>query len=179
MNNKITNIFKLIPIVGVYSLNNEYSIVLTPNNLLLCFNFLKKHLNYNYNLLSCISGIDIISSEHRFGDIYDLLSLKYNTRIKVKLFVNEVTSVPTSITVFKNANWWEREIWDLYGVYFQNHPDLRRILTDYGFEGYPMRKDFPLSGYVEVRYDLAKKRIVVEPLELAQEFRAFNYETPW
>lgn len=179
MNNKITNISKLIPIIGVYYFNNEYSIVVTQKNLLLCLNFLKKHINYKFTILSCVSGVDIITSEYRFAVVYDLLSLKYNLRLKVKVFVNEVTSVPTTITVYRNANWWEREIWDMYGVYFQDHPDLRRILTDYGFEGYPMRKDFPLSGFVEVRYDLSKKRIVVEPLELAQEFRSFEYETPW
>jgi NADH dehydrogenase (ubiquinone) Fe-S protein 3 len=108
-----------------------------------------------------------------------MLSLTFNSRLRIKIFVNEVTSVDSIVPLFCNANWWEREVWDLFGIYFQNHPDLRRILTDYGFEGYPMRKDFPLSGYVEVRYDQTKKRIVVEPVELAQEFRAFSYETPW
>lgn len=179
MNNKIINISKLIPVVGVYYFNNEYSVIVTQKNLLLCLNFLKNHINYNFTILSCVSGVDIITSEYRFAVVYDLLSIKYNLRLKVKVFVNEVTAVPTTISVYKNANWWEREIWDMYGVYFQDHPDLRRILTDYGFEGYPMRKDFPLSGFVEVRYDLSKKRIVVEPLELAQEFRSFEYETPW
>ncbi len=179
MNNKIINISKLIPVVGVYYFNNEYSVVITQKNLLLCLNFLKNHINYQFTILSCVSGVDIITSEHRFAVVYDLLSIKYNLRLKVKVFVNEVTPVPTTISIYRNANWWEREIWDMYGVYFQNHPDLRRILTDYGFEGYPMRKDFPLSGFVEIRYDLSKKRIVVEPLELAQEFRSFEYETPW
>ena len=108
-----------------------------------------------------------------------MLSLTFNSRIRIKLFVNEVTPIDSIVPLFRNANWWEREIWDFFGIYFQNHPDLRRILTDYGFEGYPLRKDFPLSGYVEVRYDQSKKRIVVEPIELSQEFRAFNYETPW
>ena len=102
-----------------------------------------------------------------------------NSRLRLKIFVNEIDSVNSCIEIFKSANWWEREIWDMYGIYFQNHPDLRRILTDYGFEGYPMRKDFPISGYVEVRYDQTKRRVVLEPLELSQEFRAFNFETPW
>jgi len=179
MNNKISNISKLIPIVGIYYLNKEYSIVVTQKNLLTCLNFLKNHINYKFSVLSCVSGVDIVTSEYRFAVVYDLLSIKYNLRLKVKVFVNEVTAVPTAISIYKNANWWEREVWDMYGVYFQDHPDLRRILTDYGFEGYPLRKDFPLSGYVEVRYDFSKKRIVVEPLELAQEFRSFEYETPW
>jgi NADH:ubiquinone oxidoreductase subunit C len=90
-----------------------------------------------------------------------------------------MTSVDSIVRIYKNSNWWEREIWDLYGVYFNDHPDLRRILTDYGFEGYPMRKDFPLSGYVELRYDEGKKRIVLESLELMQEFRSFSYDLPW
>jgi NADH:ubiquinone oxidoreductase subunit C len=111
--------------------------------------------------------------------VYDLLSLTYNSRIRVKVFVNEITSVDSIVKIFKNANWWEREVWDLYGIYFNEHPDLRRILTDYGFEGYPMRKDFPLSGYVELRYDQSKKRIVLEPIELTQEFRSFTYDMPW
>jgi NADH:ubiquinone oxidoreductase subunit C len=85
----------------------------------------------------------------------------------------------TAIPIYRNADWWEREVWDFYGIYFQNHPDLRRILTDYGFEGYPMRKDFPLSGYVEVRYDLMKKRVVVEPLQLTQEYRSYNFDNSW
>ena len=93
--------------------------------------------------------------------------------------MNEITSVPSVVDIFINANWWEREVWDMYGIYFDNHPDLRRILTDYGFEGHPMRKDFPLSGYVEFRYDENKKRVIGEPIELTQEFRTFNFEMPW
>jgi NADH-quinone oxidoreductase subunit C len=130
-------------------------------------------------MLTCISGVDFLDKTYRFCVVYDLLSLTYNSRLRVKVFVNEITSVPSSVNVFINANWWEREIWDLYGIYFDKHPDLRRILTDYGFEGHPMRKDFPLSGYVEVRYSESKKRVVVEPLELTQEFRSFTFQTPW
>jgi NADH:ubiquinone oxidoreductase subunit C len=111
--------------------------------------------------------------------VYDLLSLTYNSRLRVKVFINEITAVPSACDIYINSNWWEREIWDMYGIYFENHPDLRRILTDYGFEGHPMRKDFPLYGYLEVRYDEGKKRVVLEPLELSQAFRQFNFETPW
>jgi NADH/F420H2 dehydrogenase subunit C len=142
-------------------------------------NILKLHINYQYKLLSSISGVDFINTNYRFGVVYDLLSLSNNVRLRVKVFVNEITPVDSVVSIFPNANWWEREIWDLYGVYFQNHPDLRRILTDYGFEGHPMRKDFPLSGYVELRYDQNKKRIVLESLEMTQEFRTFTFETPW
>jgi NADH/F420H2 dehydrogenase subunit C len=129
-------------------------------------------------MLSCISGVDFLGKDYRFSVVYDLLSLTFNTRLRVKVFVNEVTSVPSCVDTFINANWWEREVWDMYGIYFDKHPDLRRILTDYGFEGHPLRKDFPLSGYVEFRYDEAKKRVSGEPVELAQEFRSFSYEMP-
>ena len=177
--NNLKRIENVIPILSYSLINQEQILNVSHHNLLFVLSFLKNHINYQYNLLTCISGIDILHSQYRFGIIYELLSITFNSRIKIKIFVNEITCVESSVSVFRNANWWEREIWDFYGIYFQNHPDLRRILTDYGFEGYPMRKDFPLSGYVEVRYDETKKRVVVEPIELSQEFRAFNYETPW
>ena len=123
--------------------------------------------------------MDLIGKKYRFCIVYDLLSLTFNTRLRIKTFVDEITTVPTIYTIFINSNWWEREIWDLFGIYFLGHPDLRRILTDYGFEGHPLRKDFPLSGYVELRYDTKKKRIISEPVELAQEFRSFTFEMPW
>jgi NADH:ubiquinone oxidoreductase subunit C len=116
---------------------------------------------------------------YRFSVVYDLLSLTLNSRIRVKIFINEVTPVASSVSVFANADWWEREVWDLFGIYFEGRSDLRRILTDYGFEGHPMRKDFPISGLVELRYDENKKRIVTEPVNFAQEFRSFNFELPW
>lgn len=180
MKQSIEKLNKLIPLVGVYNHNgDELSIVVSQENIVFVLNFLKKHINCDYTLLTCVSGVDILESEYRFGVVYDLLSLRYNARLRVKVFVNEITPVHTAVHIYKNANWWEREVWDMFGVYFENHPDLRRILTDYGFEGNPLRKDFPLSGFVEVRYDIAKKRIVTEPLELAQEFRSFTYELPW
>jgi NADH/F420H2 dehydrogenase subunit C len=140
---------------------------------------LKKHIGYNFNILSYIAGVDFFGCCYRFSVVYDVLSTTYNTRLRVKILVNEITSVPSVVDIFINANWWEREVWDMYGVYFENHPDLRRILTYYGFEGYPFRKDFPLTGFLEVRYDETKKRVVLEPLELSQEFRVFTFETPW
>lgn len=175
----LNDLCNIIPILSSSSFKDEITVVLSHSNLLFSLNCLKTHINYQYNLLSCISGVDFLKSNYRFGVVYDLLSLTYNSRLRLKVFVNEVTSVDSIIDIFENSNWWEREVWDLYGVYFNNHPDLRRILTDYGFEGYPMRKDFPLSGYVEVRYDQNKKRIVLEPIELTQEFRYFTFETPW
>jgi NADH dehydrogenase (ubiquinone) Fe-S protein 3 len=175
----IKNIENVIPITTYFLINNEIILNVSHKNLLFVMTYLKKHINFQYNVLSCISGVDILSSKYRFSIVYDLLSTVFNSRIRLKVHVNEVTSVDSIVSIYRNANWWEREVWDMYGIYFQNHPDLRRILTDYGFEGYPLRKDFPLSGYVEVRYDQTKKRIVVEPLELTQEFRSFNYDTPW
>jgi NADH/F420H2 dehydrogenase subunit C len=173
------DINKSIPIVNINQYLDEISLVVESKNILTVLNFLKKHINTRYSLLSCISGVDLLFSKYRFCVSYDILSLFNNSRIRVKTYINESTTLFSSSFVYENANWWEREIWDMYGVYFENHPDLRRILTDYGFEGYPLRKDFPLSGYVEVSYDLSKKRVIVEPLELSQEFRSFTYETPW
>jgi NADH dehydrogenase (ubiquinone) Fe-S protein 3 len=175
----IKKIENVVPVTTYFLLNNETILNINHKNLLFVMSYLKKHINFQYNVLSCISGVDILNNKYRFSIVYDLLSTVFNSRIRVKIHVNEVTSVDSVVSIYRNANWWEREVWDMYGLYFQNHPDLRRILTDYGFEGYPLRKDFPLSGYVEVRYDQTKKRIVVEPIELTQEFRSFNYETPW
>ncbi len=169
----------IVPVMSYSVVNNEQSITVSHKHLIFALTLLKKHINYKYNLLSCISGVDLLQDKYRFGVVYELLSLTYESRVRVKTLINEVTFVESCIPLFRNANWWEREIWDLFGIYFQNHPDLRRILTDYGFEGYPLRKDFPLSGYVEVRYDHVKKRVVVDPIEFTQEFRMFQYETPW
>jgi NADH dehydrogenase (ubiquinone) Fe-S protein 3 len=124
-------------------------------------------------------AVDYPERENRFEVVYNFLSTRYNNRIRVKTSVSEITPVDSITPLFKGANWFEREIWDLYGVYFTGHPDLRRILTDYGFEGHPLRKDFPLSGYVEVRYDEIQKRVVCEPIELSQEYRDFNFSSPW
>jgi NADH-quinone oxidoreductase subunit C len=123
--------------------------------------------------------VDFLTKNYRFSVIYDLLSLTYNSRLRLKVFTNELQSLPSSVKIFINANWWEREVWDMHGVYIEQHPDLRRILTDYGFEGYPLRKDFPLSGYNEVRYDESQKRVIYEPVELTQEFRVFHFYSPW
>ncbi len=179
LTNNLKTIKTFVPVISYSSQNNEQTVNLSHSDLIPSLNILKKHINFQYNLLSCISGVDLLLNKYRFSIVYDFLSLTYNSRLRVKTFTNEVTTVDSIVSLYVNANWWEREVWDLFGIYFQNHPDLRRILTDYGFEGYPLRKDFPLSGFVEIRYDSNKKRIVVEPLELSQEFRVFNYETPW
>lgn len=176
---KITELLKLLPILTYQKIQDENILVILNSHLVFILLFLKKHIGYQYKILSCISGVDFLGKTYRFSIIYDLLSLTFNNRIRIKIFVDEITFVTSCTSVFVNADWWEREIWDLFGIYFSQHSDLRRILTDYGFEGAPLRKDFPLSGFVEVRYDETKKRVVLEPLELAQEFRAFVFETPW
>lgn len=126
-----------------------------------------------------ITAVDWPARPDRFEVVYNLLSLKLNRRIRVKLDTDEDTPVPSVMRVFSSAGWLEREVWDMFGIVFDGHDDLRRILTDYGFEGHPLRKDFPLTGYVEVRYDDALKRVVYEPVQLTQDFRAFDFESPW
>ena len=132
-----------------------------------------------FQQLMDVTAVDYPQREQRFEVVYNLLSLKHNRRLRLKVPTDEETPVPSLCSVFSAANWFEREVWDLYGVFFTKHPDLRRILTDYGFEGHPLRKDFPLTGYVEVRYDEELKRVVYEPVELKQEFRGFDFESPW
>ncbi|AOO82524.1 NADH-quinone oxidoreductase subunit C [Bosea vaviloviae] len=126
-----------------------------------------------------IAGADYIEREKRFDVVYHLLSPRHNHRVRVKIQTDEATPVPSVIEIFPAANWYEREAYDFYGILFSGHPDLRRILTDYGFEGYPLRKDFPLTGFVEVRYDDEQKRVVYEPVKLNQEFRNFDFLSPW
>ncbi|HEY8596521.1 MAG TPA: NADH-quinone oxidoreductase subunit C [Devosiaceae bacterium] len=126
-----------------------------------------------------ICGVDYPDREERFDVVYHLMSPTRNLRIRVKLTTDEHNLVPSITEVFPGADWFEREAYDLYGILFSGHPDLRRILTDYGFDGHPLRKDFPLTGFVEVRYDEERKRVVYEPVKLAQEFRSFDYLSPW
>lgn len=141
--------------------------------------FLKKHTSTQYKVLVDLCAVDYPSRDRRFEVVYNLLSILYNSRIRVKTSVDEITPIRSSSDLYPSAGWYERECWDLFGVYFSNHPDLRRILTDYGFEGHPLRKDFPLSGYTEVRYDDSEKRVVSEKIELSQEFRFFDCTSPW
>jgi NADH-quinone oxidoreductase subunit C len=132
-----------------------------------------------FEVLIDICGVDYPERAARFDVVYHLLSPRLNQRLRVKLSTDETSPVPSVNNVYPAANWYEREAYDLYGIRFTGHPDLRRLLTDYGFQGYPLRKDFPLTGYVEVRYDDEKKRVVYEPVKLTQEFRDFDFESPW
>lgn len=125
-------------------------------------------------MVADITAVDYPTRSNRFEVVYNLLSVRHNSRIRVKTYADEATPVPSITSLYDGANWYEREVYDLFGVFFVGHPDLRRIMTDYGFDGHPLRKDFPLTGYTEIRYDEEKKRIVVEPLELTQAFRNFE-----
>lgn len=141
--------------------------------------FLKLHSSAQFKGFIQATAVDYPELKDRFRVVYNLLSTRFNARIRVQTYVDEITPLESATKVFKGADWFEREVWDMYGVFFHSHPDMRRILTDYGFEGHPQRKDFPLSGYVEVRYDDTEKRVVTEPVEIAQEYRSFDYSTPW
>jgi NADH-quinone oxidoreductase subunit C len=141
--------------------------------------YLRDQPNCQFKMLIDICGVDHPDREQRFDVVYHLLSLKHNQRIRVKVATDEATPLPSVTGVFGSANWYEREVWDMYGVYFADHPDLRRLLTDYGFEGHPMRKDFPQTGYVELRYDEEQKRVVYEPVRLRQDWRSWDFLSPW
>jgi NADH/F420H2 dehydrogenase subunit C len=158
---------------------NDFVLETNVNNLEQVLFFLRDHEGCLFKMLVDILVIDYPGKKKRFSLIYCLLSLKYNVRIKVKVYIDELTSVKSITNIYKSSCWMEREVWDMNGIFFENHPDLRRILTDYGFEGYPLRKDFPLSGYTEVRYDDSQKRVISENLEMSQEYRVFNFNSSW
>ncbi len=141
--------------------------------------FLRDDQNCQFKQLVDVTAIDYPEREARFTVVYNLLSLRHNQRVRVKTAVAEGVPLGSVVGVFSSANWLEREVWDLFGVAFSGHPDLRRILTDYGFEGHPLRKDFPLTGHVEVRYDADQRRVVYQPVKLTQEFRSFDFMSPW
>lgn len=157
----------------------ELTLTTTGDNLIPLLTFLRDDAKCGFVNLTDICGVDWPQRELRFDVVYHILSPKQNLRIRVKVATDEDTPVPSACAVYPGADWFERETWDMYGVLFTGHPDLRRILTDYGFEGHPLRKDFPTTGFVEVRYDDAAKRVVYEPVELKQEFRNFDFLSPW
>jgi NADH-quinone oxidoreductase subunit C len=150
-----------------------------PDALLRLMQYLRDDSNCLFKLLVDVCGVDYPERAERFEVVYHLLSLKHNQRVRVKLATSADRPVPSVAGLFRAAGWFEREAWDLYGIFFADHPDLRRILTDYGFEGHPLRKDFPLTGYVEMRYDAEQKRVIYEPVQLTQEFRSFDFLSPW
>lgn len=165
-------------VLGVEDSVGELSIRVQRDALVRVLTYLRDDVNCHFKQLVDICGVDYPDREERFEVVYNMLSLTHNFRIRVKV-TTAGDPVPSATTAFSTAGWFEREVWDMYGVPFEGNPDLRRILTDYGFEGHPLRKDFPLTGFVEVRYDDEKKRVVYEPVKLTQDFRSFDFLSPW
>lgn len=153
---------------------NELTIYIPPQSVPPVFSFLKLHTAAEFTQVTDITCVDYPTRSMRFELVYNMLSIRHNSRIRIKTYADEASTVPSICFLYDGANWYEREVYDLFGVLFTGHPDLRRIMTDYGFDGHPLRKDFPLTGYTEIRYDEEKKRIVTEPLELTQAFRNFE-----
>ena len=158
---------------------DELTVKVEAPHIVSLLTFLRDDAECRFQVLVDICGVDFPNRERRFDVVYHLLSLEKNHRIRVKVETDEATAVPSAVSVYPAANWFEREAFDMYGIVFADHPDLRRILTDYGFSGYPFRKDFPLTGYVELRYDDELKRVVYQPVQLVQEFREFDFMSPW
>ncbi len=159
--------------------HDELIITSRPDAVVKVLTYLRDDVNCQFKQLMDVCGADYPEREPRFEVVYNLLSLNHNNRVRVKVQTDDSTPVPSVSGVFSSAGWWEREAWDLFGIYFADHADLRRIMTDYGFEGHPLRKEFPTTGYVEVRYDDELKRVVYEPVKLVQEYRTFDFLSPW
>lgn len=179
MENFIQKIKQYFPDILFYSVSNQIFFKVPAEKVWNIIYFLKHHTYALFRQLIDLSAIDYPERKFRFEVFYNLLSIKYNNRLTVTIAVPEGAYVDSVTSVFPAANWYERECWDMFGIFFKNHPDLRRMLTDYGFKGHPLRKDFPLSGYIEVRYDDFNKRIMYEEVSLAQEYRIFSLENPW
>src|SRR5512137_1187778 len=159
--------------------HGELTMTVTLSSLESFVEFLRDDSNAKFSTLVDITAVDRPEREARFDVVYHFLSMYRNHRIRVKVAVREDEMVPSLVDVHPSANWFEREVFDMFGILFSGHPDLRRILTDYGFRGYPLRKDFPTTGYTEVRYDEAQKRVVYEPVKLVQDYRQFDFMSPW
>ena len=164
---------------GYSFFNDELCLTAEAEHIQKTLNFLRDDKECHFRLLIDICGVDYPDRPDRFEVVYNLLSLRHNHRARIKVATSEEKLIPSVVEIYKTAGWFEREVWDMYGILFEGNPDLRRILTDYGFEGHPLRKDFPLTGYVELRYDDEKKRVVYEPVKLQQDFRNFDYLSPW
>jgi len=159
--------------------NNELSIVINPASIIKFVEFLMVDNECQFSTLIDVTAIDYPEKQKRFTIVYHFLSMVQNQRIRISANISEGEVVPSIIALHPSANWFEREVFDMYGIFFSGHPDLRRLLTDYGFTGHPLRKDFPTSGYLEVRYDEVKKQVVYEPTKLTQEYRQFDFLSPW
>ena len=159
--------------------NNELILSISSDKIIEVLTFLRDDSSCQFKVLVDICGVDFPEREIRYEVIYNLLSLTHNQRIRLKVMTNSENPIPSVVSVYSTAAWYEREVWDMFGIIFSKHPDLRRILTDYGFEGHPLRKDFPLSGFVEVRYSENENKVVYERVKLNQEFRNFDFMSPW
>ena len=159
--------------------DGNYKVSINPKDLLKVVKTIKDNEKLKFSQLIDLTAVDYPDNLPRFNLIYIFLSIEHNYRIILNTLISEDETIDSITSLFPCANWYEREVWDLFGISFKNHPDLRRILTDYGFTGYPLRKDFPLSGNVEVRYDMIAKKVVYEPVKLTQDFRDFDFESPW
>jgi NADH-quinone oxidoreductase subunit C len=159
--------------------NNELVIEAIPSKIVNLIDFLRINPNLQFSTLIDVTAVDYPEREKRFDVVYHLLSMYQNLRIRVKVSINDNDLVPTISVIHKAADWYEREVFDMYGIKFAEHPDLRRLLTDYGFQGHPLRKDFPTTGYSEVRYDETQKAVIYEPVNLTQEYRQFDFMSPW
>ena len=157
----------------------ELNVVVKPDDILKVLSYLRDEPTMLFRQFCDICGVDYPTRAKRFEVVYNMLSLKHNLRIRLKVPLSEGETIPSCISLFAGANWWERETWDMYGIIFEGHKDLRRLLTDYNFDGHPLRKDFPLSGHVELHYDEKEKRIVYEPVNLQQAYREFDFLSPW
>ena len=166
-------------VMGISIAHDELMVTARAEQIVKVVTFLRDDPMCLFKVLVDICGTDYPERPKRFDVVYNLLSLVHNQRIRIKVEADDETPVPSITGVHNSANWFEREIWDMYGVMFSDHPDLRRLLTDYGFEGHPLRKDFPLTGFVETRYDEERKRVVYDPVKLSQEFRKFDFLSPW
>lgn len=173
------NIFSIVPIVRFELYNKESSFLIQTNLITEILTIFKNHFSYQLKVLTCVSGVDYPENFYRFQVVYELLSIKYNSRLRIKILIDELTPVNTVEHIYSTATWWEAEVWDMFGVFFINQYNLTRLLTDYGFQGYPLRKDFPLTGFLESRFNFPKNRVVYENIELAQEYRTFKYLSPW
>jgi NADH-quinone oxidoreductase subunit C len=158
---------------------DELTLTVQSHSIAKILTYLRDHGDYLFKQLIDLCGVDYPDRVQRFEVVYHLLSLKYNRRLRLKVYTDEKTPIPSATSIYSSANWWEREAWDLFGIQFEGHPDLRRLLTDYGFEGHPLRKDFPLTGYVEVHYDDKQKRVVYDQVQLPQAYRNFDFLSPW
>ena len=159
--------------------NSNYELYINVKHLFKLSKVIKDFEKLRFNQLMDITAVDFPDKEDRFEMVYIFLSINLKARLIIKFSIDEEISIDSLSAVFPSSNWYEREIWDLFGISFSNHPDLRRILTDYGFVGHPLRKDFPLSGNVQVKYDITTKKVVYEPVKLTQSFRTFDFESPW